>query len=286
MTTTHERTTRVTRIHRSSAALRLLVAGLMFFTACHHQPPAPAPAPVTRAPEREPSAAITSAASLLRAMHERYPSWYRTVTFTQKTTISPPSGGELVQTWYEAAKLPGRLRIETDAASKTGSLFIDDSLYRFNSGRLVSTTDDLNELLVLGFDVYAQPVARTEAQLRSQGFDLARFHEGAWEGKPIYVVGAHRGDTTSKQFWVDKDNLLFVRLIENTPLGRSDIRFENYRKVGNGWIAERVEQVLNGKRRLVEEYTNVRVNEPLPESLFDPRSWATAMHSPGGARDH
>jgi hypothetical protein len=217
-------------------------------------------------------------------MHDRYPSWYHTVSFTQKTTINPPSGGEIVQTWYEAARLPGRLRIETDPASKTGSLFVGDSLYRFNSGRLVSTTDDMNELLLLGFDAYVQPAARTEAQLRARGFDLSRFHEGTWQGKEVYVVGAGRGDTTSKQFWVDKESLLFLRLIESTPLGHSDIRFENYRKVGTGWIAERVEQLVNGKRRLVEEYSNVRVNDPLPESLFDPRTWATASHGPSGAR--
>jgi len=210
---------------------------------------------------------------------------YRTISFTQKTTINPPSGGELVQTWFEAAKLPGRLRIETDPASKTGSLFVADSLFRFNSGKEVSATDELNELLVLGFDVYTQPVARTEAELRARGFDLSRFHESTWHERPVYIVGAHRGDTTSKQFYVDKESLLFVRLLENSALGRSDIRFENYRKVGNGWVAERVEQILNGKRRLLEEYTNVRVNEPLTDALFDPRTWATAARPTGGARD-
>lgn len=280
--TMHERTTR-TMLPLTTPRF-VLVAGLSFIAGCHHQKPAPTPAPTRPAPERAP-AEISSAPTVIRAMHDRYPSWYHTVTFTQRTTISPPSGGEIVQMWYEAARLPGRLRIETDAASKTGSLFVGDSLFRFNSGRLVSATDDLNELLLLGFDVYTQPVARTESQLRAQGFDLARFHEGTWEGKPIYVVGAHRGDSTSKQFWVDRENLLFLRLIESTPLGRSDIRFQNYRRIGNGWIAERVEQVLNGRRRLVEEYTNVRVNEPLPESLFDPRAWATATHAPSGTRD-
>lgn len=267
------------------ATPRLLIVGLLFFAACHHQQPSHAPAPATPSPQRAPVVEISSAPSLIRAMRERYPSWYRTIVFTQKTTISPPAGGELVQTWIEAAKLPGRLRIETDPASKTGSLFVGDSLFRFNSGKEVSATDDLNELLVLGFDVYTQPAARTEAQLRARGFDLARFHESVWHERPVYVVGAHRGDTTSKQFYVDKESLLFVRLLENSALGRSDIRFENYRKVGNGWVADRVEQIVNGKRRLLEEYSNVRVNEALPDALFDPRAWATAPRPIGGSRD-
>ncbi|HXT18978.1 MAG TPA: hypothetical protein VN706_25350 [Gemmatimonadaceae bacterium] len=266
------------------ATPRLLVVGLLFFTACHHQPSAPVPAPAKPTPKREPVPGIASASSLIQAMREKYPSWYRTVSFSQKTTINPPSGGEIVQSWYEAAKLPGRLRIDTDAASKSGTLFAGDSVYSFSSGKLTRTSADLNELLVLGFDVYTQPASRTEAQLRSRGFDLSRFHEGTWDGKRIYVVGAMRGDTTSKQFWVDAERLVFLRLIENSALGRNDIRFEEYRPIGNGWIAERVEQIVNGKRRLLEEYSNVRVGEPLPDALFEPRSWATAPRSGGGSR--
>jgi hypothetical protein len=256
---------------------------LLAFAACHRQPATTPPAP-TPAPERKPAApaprAITSAPSLLEAMHDRYPSWYRTVTFTQKTTISPPTGGEIVQTWFEAAKLPGRLRIETDPTTKSGTLFANDSVYSFASGKLTRASADLNELLVLGFDVYTQPVSRTEAQLRSRGFDLTRFHEGTWDGKQIYIVGAMRGDTTSKQFWVDAESLLFLRLLEHTALGRSDIRFEDYQRAGDGWIAARVAQVVNGRRRLLEEYSNVRVNEPLSDALFAPSTWVTAPRPP------
>ena len=265
------------RFSRMLATPRLLVVGLFVFAACHHNAPAtkPAPAPAP-AQQREPVPAITSARSLIRAMHERYPSWYRTVSFTQKTTINPPSGGEITQTWYEFARLPGRLRIDTDAATRTGTLFVNDSVYSFASGKQTRATADINELLLLGFDVYTQPPLRTEDQLRSRGFDLSRFHEGTWQGKPIYIVGAMRGDTTSKQFWVDAETLLFLRLIEQSALGHNDIRFENYRPIGNGWIAERVDQVVNGKRRLLEEYSNVRVNEPLADNLFEAAAWATA----------
>jgi hypothetical protein len=274
------------RNHRILTTPRLLVVGLLLFTACHHQKPAAAPPPASKpAPPRAATTAITSATGLIEAMREKYPSWYKTITFTQKTTISPPSGGEITQTWFEAGRLPGNLRIETDAASKSGTLFARDSVFSFASGRLVRSSADLNELLVLGFDAYTQPASRTAAQLRGRGFDLTKFHEGTWNGKPVYVIGAVRGDTASKQFWVDAENLLFLRLIENTALGRSDIRFESYRKIGNGWIAERVEQIVNGKRRLLEEYSNVRINDPLSDALFDPRAWSTAPRPPGGARD-
>ena len=212
-------------------------------------------------------------------MHDRYAStWYRNLTFVQKTTVTLSSGTQVVQTWYESGQLPGRLRIDTDLASKGGVLYANDSTYNFAGGRLVSADTGLNELLVLGFDVYAQSPARTESTLRRLGFDLTRFHEGVWRGVPVYVVGAARGDTTTRQFWVDRDRLLCVRLLENTRQGRTDFRFNNYGLFGGGWVATEVEQYVNGKRRLLQQYSQIRTNVSLSDALFDPRRWATAPH--------
>ena len=211
-------------------------------------------------------------------MHAEYPDWYRTLTFKQKTTLVAPSGGEIHQTWYEAASLPGLLRIDSDLASKSGTLFARDSIFVFSQGKQVSAQAGLNELLVLGFDAYRQSPARTEAQLRSLGFDLARFHDDVWQGKPVFVVGALRGDTASKQFWIDKATLLFVRVLERGSQGRVDIRFNKYQRAGAGWVATEVVQLVNGTRRLLEEYTDVRANVPLPDAMFEPKQWATVRH--------
>jgi hypothetical protein len=258
--------------------LRLAGVGLFLFVgACNKQStaaatPAPEPAP------RQPAAnVISDGSALLRAMRDRYPNWYRTVTFVQKTTISRPSG-ELLQTWYEAGSLPGRLRIDTDIATKSGTLFARDSIYTFASGKLVRADSGFNELLILGFDVYVQLASRTEAILRRRGFDLSRIRETTWQGQPVYVVGAAEGDTTTKQFWVSKRDLLFVRLLEKGAQGPTDVRFDKYVRVGKGWIAELVTQLVNGKPRVTEEYSDVRVDVTLSESLFDPAEWATTGH--------
>ena len=56
---------------------------------------------------------IRDGSDVLRAMHDRYKSsWYDTVTFTQKSTTYNPDGTTKVETWYEAALLPGKLRID------------------------------------------------------------------------------------------------------------------------------------------------------------------------------
>jgi hypothetical protein len=209
------------------------------------------------------------------------------VTFTQRTTLVAPSGGEIHQTWYEAGVFPGKLRIDSDLASRSGTLFARDSIYAFSQGKLVSAEPGLNELLVLGFDIYAQSSARTDAALRNLGFDLSRFHEGTWQGKQVYVLGAARGDTSSKQFWIDRDNLRFVRLLEHGRQGHVDIRFNKYQPAASGWIATEVVQYVNGSRRLLEEYSDVRTNVSLSDALFDPKQWATVHHwAMSGPKEH
>jgi hypothetical protein len=272
----------MTALFRSRTTPRLFVVGLVVFGAACHRRSAPVAAPV---PAVSPgTTAVTSGPTLVRAMHARYPEWYHSVTFIQKTTLVSPSGGEIHQTWYEAGELPGHLRIDTDLASKSGTLFARDSIFSFSQGKLVSSEARLNELLVLGFDAYVQSGDRTDAQLRKLGFDLTRFHESTWQGKPVYVVGALRGDTTSKQFWVDRSDLLFVRLLERGPQGRVDIRFNNYQRAGGGWIATEVVQFVNGSRRLLEQYSDVRTNVVLSDALFGPAQWATVRHWSRGSR--
>jgi hypothetical protein len=264
-----------TRSFRSRALL-LLVSLSTGACARRSAPPAPAPTPVTA------SGDITSAADVVRAMHDRYATaWYRTLTFHQTTTITLPSG-QLVQTWYEAGKFPGRLRIDTDSVGSSGVIYARDSVFQFAGGRLARADTGQNDLMILGFDVYAQPLDTSLDVLKKRGFDLTRFHRGVWQGKAVYVIGAKAGDTLSKQFWVEEDRLLFVRLLESrrTASGSGsrleDIRFGNYVKYDGGWVAEDVMMYQDGKPRLHETYADVRVNVPLSDAVFDPRQWNTA----------
>lgn len=275
-------------LSRTPTTPRTVLAGLLVLiaAACHRHAPAPAtvqpsvgqPEPRREAAQPPARVEITNGSRLIAAMHDRYAgSWYRTLTFVQTTTLSR-SGAPIVQTWYEAANLPGRLRIDTNLDTKSGAMYARDSVYSFADGKLVRADSGFNELLVLGFDVYTQPAARTEAILRGLGIDLSKLHEGTWRGEPMYVVGAEPGDTTTKQFWIDREKLLFVRLLQQTPRGQTDIRFNKYERAAGGWIAAEVEQLVNGRRVLLEEYRDIKPNVPLSTALFDPKEWATAQH--------
>jgi hypothetical protein len=267
---------------RTLSTPRLAGVGLFIFAAaCHHHPPAAVPAPVVTAPKPTPPAAtvISSSATAIDAMHARYaPSWFKTLTYVQKTTLSLPSGGELVQTWYGALSLPGHMRVDTDRKSRSGVLYAGDSVFTFASGKRTSADNRLNDLLVLPFDAYTQPASRTQAELRRLGYDLSKFHEGVWQGRPVYVIGALRGDTTSDQFWLDRERLVVIRVIGSGRQGRTDTRLTNYVQTGGGWVATEVAQLVNGKRRILEVYSDLRPNVVLNDDLFDPRTWSSAAH--------
>ena len=262
-----------------SLVLEVLLGGVM--AACARSPAAvsPSPAPATATRRTDPA----TGSGIVRAMHDRYATtWYQSLTFTQTTTISLPSGSSLVQTWLEAGKMPGRLRIDTDSMRQSGVIYAGDSVFQFAGGRLVRADTGMNDLLILGFDVYAQPADQTIAILRKRGFDLTKLASTTWEGRSAYIVGATGGDSTSKQFWVDAERLLFVRLLETrrTPTGtrREDIRFQRYVPHAGGWVAEEVVMLRDGKQSLREQYANVRINVPLADALFDPKQWSTATH--------
>ena len=256
------------RAARAAASVFVLFAA----GACARAPIATSSPAPTRA------AAWTNGETVVAAMHDRYAGrWYRTLTFRQKTSRLLPNGTWDTQTWYEALALPGRLRIDFDPVSGgNGVLYARDSQFVAANGRVVRAEPGINDLLLLGFDVYANPVARTDSLLRRQGFDLSRVHEDTLEGRRMIVVGATAGETRRKQFWVDAERLIFRRLLEPNPrdsMRVQDIRFTNYQPRGDAWVSPRVEIYDGGKLVFSEDYFDIRTDVPLDESIFDPTPW-------------
>ena len=216
--------------------------------------------------------------ALIRQMHERYAGrWYRTLTFVQKTTHEDSS----IETWYEALKFPGLLRIDiAPIDSSNVLLFRHDSLYVIRGGQTRPARALVHPLMVLGFDVYIEPPETTIGKLKGLGFDLSRMREDTWQGRPVYVVGAAAGDSTSAQFWIDQERLVFVRSLQPGQGGAiMETQFNKYQKLGQGWISPEVLFYRNGTVVTREEYSDMRADVPLPEGLFDPKyaepAWVT-----------
>jgi hypothetical protein len=233
-------------------------------------------------PARPADPGITSADVLFESMRARYAGrWFGSITFIQKSTYFRPDGStSRVETWYEAAKLPGRLRIDLgDPAKRNGVLYRGDSVYQVQSGEVTDRRAGTNPLLVLAFDVYAQPAGRSLEQLRRLGFAVGVLHVDSLAGKRMYVVGAGPRDTTTNQFWIEADRLLLTRVIQTDERGRTqDIIFEKYAQHGGGWVGEVVRFLRDGRLFFLEEYSDVRVNATLDDNLFLPERWTSATH--------
>ena len=242
---------------------------VMSAAACrtHRGPEAPAPAGIERV-------TIRNGEDVLRRMHQVYAGiWYRTLTFTQRTAFADGR----VETWYHAMALPGRLRIDVAPVSAGNTRILrHDSVYAFQRGHRERATPLVHPLLVLGFDVYADSVERTIDKVRGFGIDLARLDQGSWLGRPVWIIGAQAGDSTSPQVWIDSERLVFLRLIERRPTEAGsgddaiiDTRFNRYQRLAGGWIAPEVEFRVNGAVRLTETYVDIRADEPLDPRAFE-----------------
>jgi hypothetical protein len=225
-------------------------------------------------PHRAVRLAPMSGTAVIQAMHDRYAkTWYRTLTFSQETQLRAPRSDSMVtETWEEVGRFPGGLRVlmkRTDG--EVTAMYLGDSLYFMKGDSVANRIASRNILLIMGFDVYCQPVQRTLAVLQAEHYPLSPVREDIWQGRLVYVIGGAPGDSTSQQLWIDKERLLFVRAIQPGPRDASkvlDFRFNKYVPVSGGWVAEEVETYFGGTLVQKEKYSDVRTNVPVDSSLF------------------
>ena len=214
-------------------------------------------------------------AEIVRAMHDRFAqTWYRTLSFSQKTTRRTRDDTMVVETWKERAMVPGRLRIDVERpAGSVTVVYSGDSLFVWRGDSTITRAASRNILMIIGFDVYRQSPESTLAALKSERFPMTPVREDTWKGQPVYVIGASAGDAHSRQLWIEKERLLFVRSIQPDDRDTTkaiDIRFDDYAKVPGGWLSERVEMYSDGKLMQREEYSDVRTNIPVDPRIFSP----------------
>ncbi|MEP7064551.1 MAG: hypothetical protein ABI889_00830 [Gemmatimonadota bacterium] len=219
--------------------------------------------------------APTDGEAVIRAMHDKYAKrWYRTLSFTQQTTLRTKADTMAKETWKERSVLPGRLRIDIErAAGDLTAVYSGDSLFVWRGDSTLTRAATRNILLIIGFDVYTQSADSTLAALRSEHFAMTPLREDSWKGRPVYVLGAATGDLHSHQLWIEKERLLFVRAIqpdERDSTKTVDFRFDNYVQVPGGWLSETVEAYTDSKLVQREEYSDVHTNIPIDPQIFVP----------------
>jgi len=234
---------------------------------------------------REESAPVeyTTPAEVLVAMKAQYEgSWYESMTFVQTTIQHSADGSTDTTTWFEAMELPGKLRIDIGEPNSGNTwIFRNDSIYVFSKGTLIDGRPTLHPLLLLGFDAYFINSASLINKLDSLGFDLDLLSDTTWQGREVYVIGAEAGDMEKQQFWIDKERLYFVRLLQIVgPDGSSqqDIQFNRYEPLGDGWVAPEVLFFVDGSLQMEEFYHSMNDGIEFDSRLFSPIQWKSANH--------
>ena len=257
--------------------VRLLLAVALVAAGCGKQSSRANPAPVPPAPPPD-------GVALLNRMHDAYiGKWFKTVTFVQQTIQTHENGVTDTTIWYEALRSPNRLRIDfADPKAGNGVIYTADSVYVVRAGKVTRTVPSGNPFLPFVQGVYDQPIDTTLRQIQPYKFDMSKFRTATWEGRPTYVVGSQSAtDTTSPQFWVEQERLVVVRMIlglNPTSPEVTDIRLEDYRAVGGGWLAVRVDIMQGGKVVQREVYSNWRGDVEIPADFFVAEKWSDVRH--------
>jgi hypothetical protein len=209
--------------------------------------------------------APATAQAVINRMYDMYKGkWYKTLSFSQQTGFYKDGKLDRTETWYEAMKLDRGLIIKFGSKeSDDGIVFKNDSQFVYHDNVIVNKKRLVHDLLVLGFTVYTETPLQTIEKLKESDFDMDKLSEEKINGVLHYVIG----DPAKGQFWIESKNLLFTKLrkIKNDVV--TEITFDKYRKLGNGWIEQEVMVYRNGVIIMSEVYDNIQIPK-LDDSLY------------------
>jgi len=162
-----------------------------------------------------------------------------------------------------------------------GVLYTSDSSWNVRAGVAAAPNGNGNAFIPLIENVYLQPVEETIRQLAGEHIDFTKVSDVTWQGHNAWAVGASSpSDTTSPQFWIEKDRLVLVRMFVTFGPNRPplDVHLDSLVQTGGGWLATKVTMLNNGAPVQTEEYSDWKTGMALDQKLFDPASWSTVKH--------
>lgn len=175
------------------------------------------------------------------------------------------------------AMLPGKLRVEMlPSSTRSGDVRDRQRLTVFRAGKRVATTRRVDLRALLAFDVFAQNADTTIMWLDSARvrYGLARRDE--FRGRPVWVVGAVAGDSTTVQFWVDAREWRLVRVIQADPGSPDrllDTRYTGFTELLDVPVPTTVEVWRDGRLFETQTLSDFEVNPTLPRNAFDLSRW-------------
>lgn len=191
-------------------------------------------------------------------------------------TTTEYGGGRQVERESRAyASLPGRLRVDLlPTSARAGYVRNRQRLSVFSRGRRVSTSTRVDLATLLAYDIFAQSIDTTIMWLDSAKIRYGLLRRDYWFGRPVWVVGAERGDHTSPQFWVDAERWRVVRVIQRDTRNRvADARFTEYTELLDVPVPTRIAIYVEGNLAQEQRMVNLAANPAVPARAFDLARW-------------
>lgn len=215
--------------------------------------------------------------AVLQKMYGRYgKTWFKTFSFNQTTDRYRHDSLIKSDTWYENVMFPGNFRIDFGDPSKGNAIiYKGDSSFLFKDGKLQKADKDRDELTFFLGGMYFTSFKEVLAEFKDLNYDLGKFHEDTWKGKPVYVIGANTTDEKVNQLWIDKDMMVPVRFFKYEDNRKEEGTFENQVKMKKGWSETYCKFYFNDKLIQVETYHDLVANKEIDPKIFDPAHFTT-----------
>jgi outer membrane lipoprotein-sorting protein len=213
-----------------------------------------------------------SSTAVLEKMYAKYHGkWHTSLTFNQTTQRYRNDSLLRTDTWYEHIVYPDLLRIDFGDKTGNGVIYRGDSSYVFRNNKVVRAGKGENELIFFLGGMYFKPFEQVLAHFAELKFDLSKFHEDTYNGKPVYVIGADKDGEKVTQLWIDKDKLVAVRYFKYDANGKEEATFEKQIPLKGGtWSETFCKFYINDKLLQTETYHDVVPNLPTDKAIFDP----------------
>ncbi len=204
---------------------------------------------------------------LLQAMKSKNDStWFKHFTFKQHTVFFDTTVQKVDSAlWYEAVSYPYLFRIDRDINKDNYTIYRNDSTYHILADTMYSATDNPAVHLVIKGGLYFISLDETIEKLEKYGFNLQAFRKDVFMDEPVYVVGDE--DT---QFWLHAKHFYCVRRIStNNQNKKTDVVYEDFKPLGDGWVEQKVTFYYDGKKRMEEFYQDIKLRDTIDVRTYD-----------------
>ncbi|OFX22052.1 MAG: hypothetical protein A2041_02150 [Bacteroidetes bacterium GWA2_31_9b] len=215
---------------------------------------------------------------VIELMKSKYQNtWYKNFTFAQHVNKYKNDSVISKEIWYEAYSYPNKLIIKfNDFSSGSGVLFNNDTVYHFKDSMLVTHYKRIHDLVLLGLDVYEQPVEVNFEKLKELGYNLSKMCEATFGGREMYCIGVTDEQEQANKFYIDKEFLYFVKNVKFQGDDINETVFSNYQTIDDKLVATKILFYKNNQLIMDEEYFNIKFPEELDQNIFEPSNFLNA----------